>query len=220
MTATTQIRRTRGLAVLAAVCVAGLIAAGPSLASRASAPHSGQPVGTGSPGSSGPQGKAKSKPVTTPTPGHGAPANGSADGIVQSVDGGAVVLTQLDGSSVTLSVFAGTRVFVDGRRASIGDVRPGSVASATWTAGKLHVLQAFDSAVEVGAVRSVSGREIVVTRGDGGTVRLRVGPKTRVLLDGGPATLSSVKAGFVVVFAARDAKTGKPAGELRFLRPV
>jgi hypothetical protein len=41
-----------------------------------------------------------------------------------------------------------------------------------------------------------------------------------VLLDGKPATLDAVKAGYTVVMTAKDSKGNKPAHELRFLRPV
>ncbi len=131
---------------------------------------------------------------------------------------------QLDGSSVSIAVDTGTRVFVDGSHASVRDVKPGFVVSAAWIAGKARVLEAFDlssaGAIEVGVVGSVSGRTIVVRKSGGGTVKVRVGPRTRVLLDGDAATLRAVRVGYTVVFAAVDAKTGGVAGELRFLRPV
>jgi len=220
--------RRPALAALAAVVA--LVAAGGAHASRSAAPasHPGPPATTVSRGGSGGQGNGASGPPqttparTTPAPAHAA-ASGSAKGIVQSVAGGAVVVTQLDGSSVSIAVGAGTRVFLDGRRASVADLKPGFVLSASFVGGIGRVLQAFDlsaPAIEVGVVRSLSGRTVVVGRSGGGTATLRVGPRTRLLLDGAPTTLRAVRAGFTVVFAAADAKARRPSGELRFLRPV
>lgn len=204
-----------GCAALAVA--AGLLAAEPALASRSAAPAS-PPA---RPTSTTPQPTSKGKPEKRPTPGH---TSGSAQGIVQSIASGTVVLTQLDGTSVSFAVTPATRLFVDGRHASASGLKPGFVVSARWVAGKARVLQAFDlssaDAVKVGVVRSVSARAVVVRRNDGGTVTIRVGPKTRVLLDGDPAPLHAVKAGYTVVFAGGKANVGKPAAELRFLRPI
>ena len=41
-----------------------------------------------------------------------------------------------------------------------------------------------------------------------------------MLIDGKPAKLAAVEAGYTVVITANDAKGNKPAHELRFLRPV
>ena len=54
----------------------------------------------------------------------------------------------------------------------------------------------------------------------GATVSIPVNAKTRVLVDGKPAKLAAVKAGYTVVITANDPKGNKPAHELRFLRPV
>jgi len=51
-------------------------------------------------------------------------------------------------------------------------------------------------------------------------VSIPVNAKTRVLIDGKPAKLAAVEAGYTVVITANDAKGAKPAHELRFLRPV
>jgi hypothetical protein len=218
-------------AVLAMVTVTGLLTAGPSLASRSTPPesHPGKPTTTtvtqpqGN-GNTGGQANSNGKPGGNPTSAHGGTASGSAQGIVQSVTTGSVVLTQLDGSTVSIAVTSGTRVFVDGNRASLANVKPGFVASAAWVAGKTRVLQAFDlsqaAGIEVGVLKSFSGRTIVVTTSEGRVVRIRIGPKTRLLLDGAPAGLGSVTAGETVVFAVRDAQAGKPAGVVRFLRPI
>src|SRR4029453_13859480 len=70
---------------------------------------------------------------------------GTRQGIVQSVLPKAIVLRELDGGTVWVLVGPSTRVFVDGKRATLHDIRRGFVATATWTAGKpARVLQAFN----------------------------------------------------------------------------
>ena len=87
----------------------------------------------------------------------------------------------------------------------------------------MRVLHAFDlsgpNAVSVGVVDSVSARSLVVTGTGGAPVSVLVDAKTRVFVDGKRATLAAVKAGYTVVLLAKDSKRGKPARELRFLRP-
>ena len=120
------------------------------------------------------------------------------------------------------------QVFVDGKHALLTDVKAGYVASAAWKAGgTAHVLQAFDlsarHAARVGVVDSVSTGAVVLTETgvtSGATVSIPVNAKTRVLIDGKPAKLAAVEAGYTVVITANDAKGNKPAHELRFLRPV
>ena len=56
---------------------------------------------------------------------------GAGEGIVQSVSAGTVVLRELDGSTVSVPVGSSTHVFVDGKRAKLGDVKPGFIASAS-----------------------------------------------------------------------------------------
>jgi hypothetical protein len=159
-----------------------------------------------------------------PARGPGNAKAGAGKGIVQSVSATAIVLRELDGSTVRIPVAANTHVFVNGLRASLRDVRAGFVASAVWKAGKpARVLQAFDQsgpkAVSVEVVDSVSTGAVVVTGTGGSTVSIRVDAKTRVLVDGKPSTLAAVRAGYTVVRTAKDAKGGRPARELRFLRP-
>lgn len=202
------------VSVLGALTIVAL--AGPSVAHGAAQAKPAQP---------GAQSKA-------PLP-H-APANikaGRGEGIVQSVFTSAVVLRQLDGSTVSISVGNGTQVFVDGKKASLYDVKAGYVASAAWKAGgAARVLQTFDLSarhpVRVGVVGSVSAGVVVVTEtgvtsaAGGATVTIAVNAKTRVLIDGKPAKLPAVKAGYTVVITANDPKGDKPAHELRFLRAV
>lgn len=214
-------RRLAVLPVTAAVLLAAAVTA-PIGGAAASASNSGKPATTASTQSNG-NGSGKSETVPTGH-GHGRPGSGSAQGIVQSVDATSVVLTGLDGSTVTVSITPATRVFVDGSHARVAEVEPGFVVAVTWVGGKARVLEAFDlsspGAVEMGVVRSVSARIVVVRRSDGATVRIRVGPHTHVLLGGNRMSLHAVKAGYTVVFAAANVRGGKPAGLLRFLRPI
>jgi hypothetical protein len=149
---------------------------------------------------------------------------GTRQGIVQSVLPKAIVLRELDGSTVRVLVGPSTRVFVDGKRATLHDIRRGFVATATWTAGKpARVLQAFNLSgqhpVRVGIVDSLSNGVLEVTLTGGGTLSIPVNAKTHVLVDGKRATLAAVKTGYTVVIPAMSSKGNRPAHELRFLRP-
>jgi hypothetical protein len=154
-----------------------------------------------------------------------APAARSGQGIVQSVSARAVVLKELDGGTVRVPVDAKTRVLVNGKPASLRAVKPGFVAVAKWTAGKAtQELQAFDlsgqNAAGLAVVESVSADAVVVQEARGSTVTIPVDAKTRVLVDGKPASLRDVKPGYyTVVTNVKGSKGNKPASELRFLRP-
>lgn len=68
------------------------------------------------------------------TPAHNAQQTGK--GVVQLVTTKAVVLKQLDGSRVRVPVDRLTRVFINGKRARLTDVKSGYVLVADWTAGE------------------------------------------------------------------------------------
>jgi hypothetical protein len=188
-----------------------VLAAGPS----------GRGVGVAE--AAGPEAAALAKPVQVKPPGKGPPAR-SGQGIVQSVSARAVVLKELDGSTVSVPVDAKTRVLVDGKPASLRSVKPGFVAAAKWKAGKAaRELQAFDlsgqNSAGVAVVESVSADAIVVQEARGSTVTIPVDAKTRVFIDGKAASLRDVKPGYSVVTNVKGSKGNKPASELRFLRP-
>jgi hypothetical protein len=196
----------------AAVAVTGVLAAAALVPSFAEAAAFAKPP------QAGPQGKAP------PARDNGKAKAGAGEGIVQSVSADAVVLRELDGSTVSVPVVSSTQVFVDGQRASLREIKAGFVASGEWKAGRsAQVLRAFDpsgkNAVRVGVVESVSSGVLVVTGTTGTTMSIPVNAKTHVLLDGKPATLAAVKTGYTVVISAKDSKGDKPAHELRFLRP-
>jgi len=201
------------LAVTIVCAVAAL--AGPTLAQAGSLAKPVQP---------GAQGKKPAPPAAADV------KAGRGEGIVQSVGANAIVLRELDGSTVSVAIVSSTHVFVDGKRASLRDVKAGYVAAAAWKAGgAARVLQAFDlsgrHAFGVGVVDSISNGVLVATQtvtsgGAGTTVSISVNAKTRVFVDGKLAALPAVKDGYTVVFDAKDSKGGKPAHELYFLRPV
>jgi hypothetical protein len=191
----------------------------------------GVAVALAGPAFSGAATPAKPKPLPAgaqakapPPPGAAEGKAGTGKGIVQSVSAQAIVLRELDGSTVRIPVASSTHVFVDGKRAALRDVKAGFVASAAWRAGKpARVLHAFDlsgpNAVRVGIVDSVSARSLVVSGTGGAPVSILVDAKTRVFIDGKRAALAAVKPGYTVVLLAKDSRRGKPARELRFLRP-
>ena len=150
-------------------------------------------------------------------------------GIVQALSAKAITLKELDGTTLSVAVDAKTRVFVNGKPASLRDVEPGFAAIAKVKAGRPALeLRTFDlsrphgpgaAAVKSAVVKSVSAIAVVLTKPDGTTVTVLVDARTRVFIDGKPASLSEVEPGFVVVTSPKAFKGNKPAKELRFLRP-
>jgi hypothetical protein len=191
-----------------AIVAAAVLAAG-SFAGAASASRSDH--GGSSPGKS----ESPTRGKGSDDKGHG----GSGQGIVQSVSAGAVVLKELDGSTLSVPVDGRTRVVIDGRQASLHDLKPGYVALASWKGdGPAPELQVFAAGVTV--VASVSTGTVTVTRPDGSTSTIAVGPKTRVSVDGKRASLGDVQPGYILVTNPKSSKGKKSGSELAFLRPV
>jgi hypothetical protein len=145
-------------------------------------------------------------------------------GIIQALSAKAITLKELDGTTLSVSVDAKTRVFINGKRALLREVKPGFAAIAKGKAGEpARELRTFDLSGQQGpvgaVVKSVSGTTVVLTEPDGSTVTVVVDAKTHVFIDGKPASLSEVELGFVVVTSPSASKGNKPAKELRFLRP-
>lgn len=191
-----------GIAVLAAVCAstaASAVVPGPG---RVSAGPSGPPAGR--------------PPADRPSV--------TRRGIVQALSAKGITLKELDGTTLSVFVDAQTRVFINGKRALLREVKPGFAAIAKGKAGEpARELRTFDLSGQHGpvgsVVKSVSDTAVVLTKPDGGTVTVAVDAKTRVLIDGKPASLGEVEPGFVVVTTPNAFKGNKPAKELRFLRP-
>lgn len=147
----------------------------------------------------------------------------SERGVVQSVSPGGLVLKTLDGSTVAVAVDERTRVLIDGKPASILDVRPGFVATVSFRGANRQVAlevdafstsKALPARVEsaAGIVRSVSQAELVLSSLDGSTVRVSLDGETRVLLDGKPASVADLRPGFVAVVRPQT-PTGKGRGK-------
>ena len=120
-------------------------------------------------------------------------------GIVQSVSPSQIVLRELDGSSVALTVDATTRVLLNGSPAQLTDIRPGFVAAVAHNGPRpARVIRAFGRVaanVDRGVIASVSARQFVLRRADGSLLTLRITPSTRVRLNGFPATPAAIRPG-------------------------
>jgi hypothetical protein len=146
----------------------------------------------------------------------------SERGVVQSVSTSGLVLKRLDGSTVAVAVDERTRVLIDGKPASILDVRPGFVAAVSFRGATGHVALEVDAfstppvpvRVEsaAGIVRSVSPAELVLFSLGGSTVRVSLAGETRVVLDGKPASVADLRPGFVAVVRPQ-APTGNGRGK-------
>lgn len=132
-----------------------------------------------------------------------APA-GAADrvverGIVQSIGADAVVLRALDGTEVTVGLGPATRYRLNGRDASVAEIRPGFVAEAvTSGSGPAVVLRAFgrvDRPVERGVLARIAPRALLLRRGPGDTVRLAITDRTAVWRGGVRVRLRALRPG-------------------------
>jgi hypothetical protein len=145
-------------------------------------------------------------------------------GVVQSVSATGLVLKVLDGSSLTVSIDAKTRVFLDGRRVSILDVRPGFVAVVAYADAKrgqpatvAREVRAFSASTPQaafagsrGTAQSVSPGRLVLETPDGGTRAVPIDKRTRLLLNGKRASLVEIRPGFAVVVAYAGARPKGP----------
>ena len=139
---------------------------------------------------------------------------------MQSASADRLVLKALDGSTIVVAIDTRTRVSIDGRRASISDVRPGFVAVVTMRGASRQAaleVDAFTTSPGVatpgqtvaGVVRSVSPGRLVLTSLDGRILTIVIDAAARVYVDGKPASLVDVRAGFVAVVRQQ---TGKQSG--------
>ncbi len=115
----------------------------------------------------------------------------------------------LDGSTIAVAVDARTRVFVDGKPASILEVRPGFVAvvTARGASGQPALeVDAFSTSSSpqasskpvAGVLRAVAGNELVLSLG-ASSLSVVIDASTRVVVDGRPASILEVHPGFVAV---------------------
>ena len=134
-------------------------------------------------------------------------------GIVQSVSASGLVLKVLDGTTLAIPIDNKTRVFLNGKPASILDIKPGFVAVVTYEGGKrgekttsAREVQAFSASSHPatfdggrGTVQSVSASGLVLAALDGSTLQVRINKKTQVFLNGKRASILEVAPGFVAV---------------------
>ena len=147
-------------------------------------------------------------------------------GIVQSVSASGIVLKVLDGTTLTIPIDSKTRVFLNGRPASILDIEPGVVAVVTYDGGEkapaAREVRAFSPSFHPatfnggrGTVQSVSAGTLVLEGLDGGTLHVKIDKKTRVLLNGKHKPILDIEPGSVAVVTyagaqPKRAKTVKP----------
>lgn len=124
------VHRTLGAGMLAALLAVAVLAA---------------PPGWGGPGEAAAAATAKPGQAKLKLRGFAAGTSGSGTGIVQAVFARGVVVRELDGSIARVRVAPRTRVFVNGVRAALSDVRPGFVVRFTGVPGKAaRLLRALD----------------------------------------------------------------------------
>lgn len=149
--------------------------------------------------------------LALPAAGVAAPRDRPVDrGVVQSVGPTEIVLTALDGSVLPFSVSPDTRVRLNGRRASIGDIRPGFVASVAHDRRARAVLiDAFGSPATVidrGMVTALTPASITLRTPGGDTLTFSLDRSTRFRFLGLPAKRWLVRPGaLVAVTHATDA---------------
>jgi len=135
-----------------------------------------------------------------------APSGPTIDrGVVQSVSPGRIVLRELDGSTVAITIGATTRVLLNGLPATITDIRPGFVAAVAHDGtAPARVIRAFgriQTVIDRGVVVSVSGRTFVIRTLDEATHTFRVTARTRVRWRGLRVTIAAIQPGRFVEVA-------------------
>ena len=146
----------------------------------------------------------------------------TGNGIVQAVRAHAIVVRLLDGRTLVVRVGPRTAVVVNGARTALASVQPGVVVSFTARAGEpaleVRASGGTPAAPKPGTVQSVSGSAVVVTTRDGGTQTIAVGGRTKVQLNGSPASIADIVAGDRLVKVGGDSSGQRPARVLRFRR--
>src|SRR5919198_1355960 len=120
-------------------------------------------------------------------------------GVVQTVSSTRLVLRELDGSLVTITVGPTTRVRVNGLASSIDVVRPGFVATAVHDGNApATVIRAFGrlaTTTDRGIVVSVAARRLTLRTGDGRSLVLRITARTRIRVRARPAGIAALRPG-------------------------
>jgi hypothetical protein len=133
---------------------------------------------------------------------HGLPID---RGVVQSVSSSRIVLRELDGSTVAISVGARTLVLLNGLPTTLSEIQPGFVAGVAHNGSNpARVIRAFgriQPIVDRGVVLSASLRAVVIRTPGGESLTLRVTARTRIRRQGLPATMAAVRLGSTVAIA-------------------
>ena len=121
------------------------------------------------------------------------------------------MLRALDGARLRLHLDGATRVVLNGHAAHVADLAPGLAASARHTpAGRVILLQAVGTRAAdhpgAGTIEALPADGLVLRRADGSAVTVAVGPATRVVLRGVPATLADLAPGLTAVVRHRGAE--------------
>jgi hypothetical protein len=123
-------------------------------------------------------------------------------GIVQSIDPTGVVLRALDGTQTTVALGPETRFRLNGRAATLAEIRPGFVAEAvSGASGPAIVLRAFgraDRQVERGVIVRAAQGGLLLRRGPGDRIRIGMTDRTAVWRGGSRVRLRALRAGLQV----------------------
>ena len=135
-----------------------------------------------------------------------APSEPTIDrGVVQSISPGRIVLRELDGSTITITIGARTRVLLNGLPATVADIRPGFVAAVAHDGTEpARVIRAFgriQTTIDRGIVVSVSCSAFVIRTLDGTTHTFHVTARTRVRWRGLRGSVAAIRPGRCVEVA-------------------
>jgi hypothetical protein len=122
-------------------------------------------------------------------------------GVVQSVDAGQIVLRALDGSVTAFPLGPGTRVFLNGVRVTLAELRPGLVATVVHDGAEPAVaVRATGKTVvtDRGTVVALTSSSITLATSSGESVTVGLGPSTRFRFRGAPVRRAAARPGAVV----------------------
>ena len=136
---------------------------------------------------------------------HAAPAPGTiVAGQVDSVGASSITLKKKDGGPVTIPVDGNTRIFVNGKAATLADVENGYRAYVRRTAadGPAAVIRAYEKKagghklLVHGVVDSVASDSITLKRQGSATLTIHVNAQTIIRVGGKAGALADIKSGY------------------------
>ena len=144
-------------------------------------------------------------------------------GMVQSVGSNSVTLTRKKGDPVTVQVNAGTKIVVNGKAGKLADVQVGyrAIARVPRAGGPAKALRAAAAPAPGtflhGRVNSVGTGSITLQLKDNSTITIPVNANTKIRVNGKPASLDLVEAGYGAI-VRRTAANG-PAAAINAYQP-